>query len=456
MDSDTKHKPSSKVRTVAGLEAGLPAGIPYIVGNEFAERFSFYGMKAILTVFMTTHLLDAGGGLAPMSGQQATAAFHLFAMTAYIFPMLGALLADAIWGKYRTILVLSIVYCLGHLALAVDETRLGLGLGLGLIAIGSGGIKPCVSAHVGDQFGANNRHLRDKVFGGFYLAINLGAFLSSLLTPWLLVHHGPALAFGVPGLLMAIATLLFWLGRHRFVHIPPAKAALWQGLRSASVRATLLRLAGIYLFVAMFWALFDQTASSWVLQAQAMDLDFLGVVWLPAQLQAINPIMILILVPSFSFGVYPMAERFFRVTPLRKIGAGLFVAALSFAVVAWAQFRIDAGMQPSIGWQVLAYGLLTAAEVMVSVTCLEFSYAQAPKAMKSVVMALNFLSVALGNLFTAGINGFLAGQNTEGGLLAGAGYFVFFSVVMACVAMVFVWVVRRSSGSWDVSEAASI
>src|SRR5690606_3091870 len=101
---------------------------------------------------------------------------HLFNTGVYFFPVIGSIIADAFWGKYKTIVLLSLVYCLGHLALALDETRLGLAVGLSLIAIGSGGIKPCVSAHVGDQFGPRNKDLIPKVFGWFYIAINLGAF----------------------------------------------------------------------------------------------------------------------------------------------------------------------------------------------------------------------------------------------------------------------------------------
>ena len=146
----------------------LPRGIPYIIANEAAERFSFYGMKAILAVFMAKHLVDASGNPDVMSTEEAAGYVHMFSSAVYFFPILGALIADALWGKYKTILLLSVVYCGGHLALALDETRMGLAIGLGLIAIGSGGIKPCVSAHVGDQFGKKNSGLLEKVFGWFY------------------------------------------------------------------------------------------------------------------------------------------------------------------------------------------------------------------------------------------------------------------------------------------------
>src|SRR5262249_44999425 len=131
----------------------MPPGVPYIVGNEAAERFSYYGMNSILVVFMTKYLMDRQGHPAHMTDTQAYAWYHFFAGWVYGLPLVGAFLGDAVLGKFRTILILSIVYCFGHLTLAIDHTRLGLSIGLGLIALGAGGIKPCVSANVGDQFG---------------------------------------------------------------------------------------------------------------------------------------------------------------------------------------------------------------------------------------------------------------------------------------------------------------
>jgi POT family proton-dependent oligopeptide transporter len=164
------------------------------------------------------------------------------------------LISDGLLGKYRTIILLSLIYCLGHFALALDHTRLGLLLGLGLIALGSGGIKPCVSTHLGDQFGRTNAHLLPRAFGWFYFAVNMGAFISTLATPWLLQQVGAAWAFGVPGILMVVATALFWAGRRRFVHIPPGG---WEFVRETFSRDGLLtlgRLFVLYLFVAVFWA----------------------------------------------------------------------------------------------------------------------------------------------------------------------------------------------------------
>jgi POT family proton-dependent oligopeptide transporter len=415
---------------------GLPPGLPYIIGNEAAERFSYYGMRAILVVYMTQFLVDASGRPDRMSETEAQAYFHLFVSATYFTPILGALLADGFIGKYRTIILLSLVYCIGHFALALDDTRTGILIGQSLIALGAGGIKPCVSSHLGDQFCTRNRHRLERVYGGFYLAINLGAFFSMLTTPWLLSRFGASVAFGVPGVLMGIATLIFWLGRGRFAHIPPAGIDV---IREVSNRESLRRLGQlgiIYLLIAMFWALFDQTGSSWVLQASRMDRLVFGYEVLPSQIQAANPLLILLLVPTFNRWVYPLAGRWVRLTPLRKMGFGMLLAAAAFAVSAWIQGTIDDGYAPGIAWQLLAYLLLTSAEVMVSVTALEFSYTQAPLRMKSLIMAFYMVSVALGNVFTSIVN-FLLLTPGGGSRLTGSAYFWFFCGLMVFTTMLF-------------------
>lgn len=381
----------------------MPSGIPFIVSNEAAERFSYYGMKAILTVFMAKYLL--------MSESKATIWIHSFTMAAYLLPIAGAFIADIWLGKYRTIMALSIFYCLGHGVLAIWETQTGLAFGLGLIAIGSGGIKPNVSSHVGDQFTRSNSHLMERVFSYFYLSINVGSFIATLLIPVLLNTYGPSVAFGLPGLMMLIATWIFWLGRHRFIAIP---AKGWQQYSkevfTAETGRIVLKLLSVYVFIAVFWSLYDQTMSTWVLQAtrtlmdKSFNLGFVQFEALPEQIQAVNPLLILILTPVFSFLVYPLMGRFMKVTPMRKIAIGLFITGLSFLVIAWLEGQLEAGNQMHISWQLLAYLIITAGEVMVSITALEFSYTQAPIAIKSFIMALFWATIFAGNLITVVVN----------------------------------------------------
>ena len=396
-------------RTSPSDLTSIPPGIAHIVGNEAAERFSFYGMKAGLAIFLANYLGFLGGEA--LSETEATVYVSFFTAAVYFTPFFGALFADIFAGKYRTIVALSIVYCLGHLCLAfmgiAGSVQIWLLSGLGLIAVGAGGIKPCVSAHLGDQFGPNNQHLLTRVFNLFYLSINLGAAISNLMIPWILKWYGPHLAFGLPGVLMAIATFVFWLGRGRFVHVPAGGTRFLKQLVSAEGLSAIAWLIPLYLFIAVFWSLFDQTASTLVFQAVSMDRQIGGTNILPSQVQAANPILILILIPLFTFVIYPLVGRLFKVTPLRKMSFGMLLMVGAFAIIAIAQEKIDAGQTPHVGWQLIAYVVLTSAEIMISIVGLEFSYTQAPKHMKSLVMSLFLFSVFVGNSFTGLVNHFI-------------------------------------------------
>ena len=455
----------------------LPPGLPHIIANEAAERFSFYGMRTLLTVFMTKFLLDATGEPAPMDDVSAREVYHNFVAACYFFPLLGAFIADAWWGKYRTIMTLSFAYCLGHLVLGLNETRNGLFWGLGLIAIGAGGIKPCVSAHVGDQFGDRNRRFLEPVFGWFYFSINLGAVVSTLLTPWLLRDFptwlkdntslvegwsdealrrlGPHVAFGVPGLLMLLATLVFWMGRSQFAHVPPrGLRAVLSSFEGAGGRA-LLRLIPVYLCIAVFWSLYDQTGSAWVLQAEQLDRVVFGYEIHAEQVQAANPFLILLFVPLFSNVLYPLAGRFVTLTPLRKITSGMVMTAAAFALSGLVQQWIEAGQRVSVWWQIAAFVVITLAEVMVSVTGLEFSYTQAPKEMKSMIMSVFLSSVFIGNLLTSQVNAAMAANPDIKSALAGPAYYWFFAGLMLVTSVLMGLYARSYRGETYLQHATA-
>ena len=431
----------------------MPSGIPFIIGNEAAERFCFYGMRTILVVFMTKYLLDYTGALAPMKPDEAKGYFHLFVSAVYFLPFIGAIIADAFWGKYRTILWLSLVYCAGNFVLAFNPTRVGLIVGLTLIAIGSGGIKPCVSANVGDQFGKANAHLLTRAFSWFYFSINFGSFFSTMLTPWLLQKYGPKVAFGVPGVFMLLATVVFWMGRHRFVRVPPSGTNFLRETFSPQSLSLIGGLIPIFLAEAVFWSLWDQTGSAWVLQAEKMDLVTFGFTWLPSQVQAVNPILILALIPLCTYWLYPAIHRVFPLSPLRKISIGMFITVPSFLITAWVESQILQGQHPTVWWHFFGFVIISLAEIMVSITFLEFAYTQAPKKLKSLIMSLNLMSISLGNAVTAGINFFI--QNPDGtSKLPGATYFLFFAGLMLVTAVAFILIAMKYKDRSEVAVAA--
>jgi POT family proton-dependent oligopeptide transporter len=462
----------------------LPPQVGFIIGNEACERFSFYGMRNILTMFLTSYLLLELGG-EQVRKDAAKEVFHLFVMGVYFFPLLGGWISDTFWGKYRTIFWISLLYCAGHACLALFESyKPGFYLGLFLIALGSGGIKPCVSSFVGDQFDQSNKHLARVVFDAFYWIINFGSFFASLLIPLVLKSWGPAWAFGIPGILMGIATLVLWIGRHRYVNVPPApsdphsflrvaRTALLArgddgdrpGLTIAAIGAALalaslgtiywlgvipgvclamvlfllpfclgvrrqldrargehpdeavegvsavLRLLVVFGLVTPFWSLFDQKASTWIHQAEAMALP--GWSWLKSasQMQALNPLLVMLLIPFNNVVLYPLLRRSgIEPTPLRRMTVGMAFAGLSWIAVAVMQLSLDAGQPMTILWQVLPYALLTFGEVLVSATGLEFAYSQAPVKMKGVLMSFWSLGVTVGNLWVLVVNALVKGE----------------------------------------------
>jgi POT family proton-dependent oligopeptide transporter len=487
----------------------FPPGVPYIVGNEAAERFSYYGMRSILAVYLASLYrgflpeAEVAAGLVESAKTEATKVTHLFYGAVYAFPMVGAILADRLFGKYRVILWVSLFYCAGHALLAVAGRAGALGSltvcewsvygGLALVALGAGGIKPCVSANVGDQFTAANARLVPAIYQIFYFSINFGSFFATLLIPFLYKRYGAEVAFAVPGFLMAIATFIFWLGRDRFVKVPPkpggrlgaidslasiflfatfapflfgpegyylAKSAiavasfmLWcflfisrQNLKAddgflsvlfyaianqrrrregmgffdvarekfgdeaAEGPPAVLKIMVVFSMVSVFWALFDQHSTTWVFQADQMDLE-IPLPWgtlrlTAAQIQALNPLLVMLIIPGLSYLVLrPLAKRGVTITPLQKMTAGMFITALSFVAAALLQAAIDSRAASEgkidVEWQAIQYVLVTVGEVLVSITGLEFAYTQAPRRMKSTIMGFWLLCVTLGNVLVA-------------------------------------------------------
>lgn len=517
--------------------AKLPPQIPFIIGNEAAERFSFYGMRNVLTNFLAGYLLIS---LAETERQAAAKeVFHIFVMGVYFFPLLGGWLADRVLGKYRTILWLSLVYCFGQglLAFSVDS-KAGFYTGLFLIALGSGGIKPCVSAFVGDQFDQTNKHLARLVFDAFYWIINFGSFFASLLIPPLLSKQPtllnlfgqsltietplPRLAFGIPAVLMVIATVIFWLGRNRYAHVPPTAAdpnsfvqvcrtalrtrdaagkrngltlavvgsiaallsiatAPWLGVVAALCLAitlfigfagagawmqldrangkhpdddvegarAVLRVLVIFGLVTPFWSLFDQKASTWILQGNSMQLP--GWSWFTsaAQMQALNPLLVMMLIPFNNIVLYPTLRRLgVEPTPLRRMGSGIFFSGLAWVAVTALQVVMDGGQPMTVLWQVLPYALLTFGEVLVSATGLEFAYSQAPAKLKGTLMSFWSLSVTIGNLWVLMVNATVKSKSvTEAIAQSGMGVIAFqmgfFALFAFAAAAAFAWYARR-------------
>ncbi|MDE3145231.1 MAG: MFS transporter [Bacteroidota bacterium] len=453
----------------------MPKAIPFIIGNEAAERFSFYAIRAIMPTFLVAQFFNptANPALTTVAEAKSNELNHLFVVFAYFMPLIGGIVADWFFGKFKVILYISLVYALGNLILAMSTHNLhAFTFGLIIIAIAAGGIKSCVSANVGDQFDTSNQHLLNKVYGWFYFSINAGSVLSTLAIPIVYHSYGPELAFGIPGILMCIATFIFWLGRKKYVRVPPTGVkkenfvsilwyaliklfsnrkgkTVWQAVgekfspQSIDGIQAVLRVLTVFAFTPVFWALWDQNLSEWVLQAKKLDRHIFGIELLPEQIQTFNPIFLISMIPVCTYGIFPFLKKIgIEATPLRKIGTGLFLTGASFIIIALLQEKIDAGATPSCWWQILSYLILSFAEIMVSMTCLEYAYTHSPVSMKSTMSALYLLGVAAGNLFVTYINDNIAG----GGFFSkftGAAYFWLFIKILAAFFVLFILVAKR-------------
>ena len=445
-----------------------PRQIKYIIGNEACERFSYYGMTGILAGYISGQLIAGGLG---KSDDYATTVIQLFITVNYFTPLLGAWLSDKLIGRYNTIFWVSLFYCAGHGTLACSDFfgpqgKLAcLFTGLTLIAFGSGGIKPCVSAFMGEQFRPDQSHLMQKAYGAFYMAINFGSFFSFLVVPWVKDHHGYSPAFAVPGILMAIATYIFWRGKKLYVIVPTnrelkhagffkvfftalfakreAGQDFWAAARArftaneVAAARSVLPILFVFLTIPMFWALYNQTNSTWVMQGFKMsNVTILGLKVGAEQMQSLNPVLIMVFIPIFTLWIYPRLGRF--AAPLKRMSYGLFLAALAFVLIALLEKRLEAGAQLSILWQTWPYVVVTAAEVLVSATGLEFAFREAAPEMKSMIMSFWLLTIAAGSLLVALITAFLphtAAHNDAASISSGR--FMLYAGMMFGVAIVF-------------------
>jgi POT family proton-dependent oligopeptide transporter len=332
----------------------MPEGTGTLVGHEAAERFVFFGVQGILAIFLVAHLKSSTGAADHMASGQARAEYHYFLATVFFFPFAGALLAELLWGKSRTILCFSLGYLLGLASLVWSGLDLGLDLveprtwvyvGLFLVAVGAGGMQVCVSELLIDQFSEEKQHLLAKAWHWSFFAIYLAAAASFLLVPWLLEKWGPGLAFGVPAVVLVVATFVYWRQRSKYVQAPPPgfqqlKAEL---LSAESLKQLKTLIPLLLVFLPAFWCVFYQTGSAWVLQAMRMDRKFLGVEWFESQVQAANPILLIALVPLFSLVAYPLVGKLVKLTAERKIAAGMILAVAAFGLSAWIESQLRGG-----------------------------------------------------------------------------------------------------------------
>jgi proton-dependent oligopeptide transporter, POT family len=429
-----------------GIFSRHPVGFWFFFWGELAERSSYYGMRAILALYMTNKL--------GFTDSQAGVWMSYFIAGCYFLPLVGGYLADNYFGKYRTIVGFSIPYILGHVILGI-ESKTFLLIALVLLAMGSGVIKPNISTLMGmtyDQQRPGEEKLRSDAFAMFYWAINIGAALSSFAMPMIRTRWGYAVAFLFPAALMAIAFAIFAAGkRHYAVEVISKKTPSPE--EKALRRVVLGRIFGLFLVVTFFWSIFDQAASTWTFFARDyLDLNLFGHEMEPDAIQGFNPILIILLLPPVNLLWKFLANRGLELRATDKMMVGFVLTAVCMAVMSAAGYMATPQHKVTVLWEILAYVIITVAEICISVSGLELAFTAAPKAMKSFVTACWLLTVFFGNIFNAQITQFYGKEKNQ--LLPGP-YFGLLALMMIPVSLAFFFIARRfnrEAARWDVEQ----
>lgn len=355
--------PATTATAAAPAKTGHPIGFWFFFWGEFAERSSYYGMRAILSLYMTEKLgVDKANAGTFMS---------FFIAGCYFLPLLGGYLADTFFGKYWTIVGFSVPYVVGQCIVGIENKWVVVGA-LALLAMGSGVIKPNISTLLGmtyDQQRPGQEQLRSNAFSWFYLAINIGALISQLAVPWLRTTYNYQTAFMFPALLMATALAVFAAGKRfyakevlnvkvlgqpgepkpegRTVTGLPIKYQVVSPEEMAAERRlklqTLSRIGSLFVLVMFFWAVFDQSSSTWIFFADTyMNLHLFGLEVTADQLQSANAFFIVTLLPLSVVFFNALANRGVRIRATDKMIVGFFLTAASMGILGLAGFMAGA------------------------------------------------------------------------------------------------------------------
>jgi POT family proton-dependent oligopeptide transporter len=328
-----------------------PAALYFFWGGEFAERASYYGMRVILFLYLSQAFVSGGLGY---PDTQATQIQAYFKMACYLLPLLGGFLADRFFGKYWTIVGFSIPYVLGHFILGIQD-RTAMVIALALLAGGSGVIKPNISTLMGmtyDQQRPGHVLLRTAAFQWFYFAVNVGAFISQFALPFLRDKWGFATAFQFPAWLMVGALIIFALGKKFYavetVGRSPApvgqRGNRWNRFKAVLRLFFTLRTLFVFFFlVILFWIPYEQNDGLWLAFSRDYvnrHVPFVHRELSPDQLQFINPLFVIILIPVFN-GLFRIIDPHVRIfTPFLKILLGFLLTAASSGILALAGAQV--------------------------------------------------------------------------------------------------------------------
>jgi POT family proton-dependent oligopeptide transporter len=396
---------------------GHPRGLSTLFFTEMWERFSYYGMRAFLILYMTAPATAGGLG---MADADAASIYGTYTGSVWGAAILGGIVADRFLGQYRSVLVGGIIIALGHFTLAFKALPFFYS-GLGLIVVGTGLLKPNVSTLVGSLYERDDAR-RDAGFSIFYMGINLGAFIGPLIAGYLAQRVDWHLGFASAGIGMAFGVTQYIVGKKRLMpalerleHAPPSRSApaASSAVTSEAFRFTHAeskRMGAIVIFflvAILFWGAYEQAGSTLNLFADRFTrLDVFGFSFPSSWFQSVQPIFVILLAPVFAW----LWIRLGRHEPsvAAKFAFGLLFMGLSFLILvpAGAAAQSAAGVRVSPWWLIASYGISELGELCLSPVGLSAVTTLAPVRIVGLMMGVWFLSNAFGNKLAGWAAGF--------------------------------------------------
>jgi len=428
--------------------AGHPRGLTTLFFTEMWERFSYYGMRAFLILYMVAPASSGGLGFADAD---AASIYGTYTGSVWGAAILGGIVADRFLGQYRSVLLGGVVIALGHFTLAFKALPFFY-TGLGLIVVGTGLLKPNVSTLVGSLYEPGDKR-RDAGFSIFYMGINLGAFLGPIVAGYLAQRVNWHVGFAAAGFGMALGLVQYVLGKSR---LQPALDRIAAAPKAADASAAapgggftveewkrMVAICALFLFASLFWSAYEQAGSTLNLFADRYTrLEFLGFSYPSSWLQSVQPIFVILLAPVFALLWTKLGKH--EPSSPAKFALGLLFAGIAFLILvpAGSAAQSAPGIRVSPAWLIASYFVQELGELCLSPVGLSVVTKLAPVRIVGLMMGVWFLSNSLGNKLAGWAGGFFSSMPLDSlfGWVAGV------CLVSAAVLFVLVKPIRKLMG----------
>lgn len=389
---------------------GHPVGLYVLFFTELWERFSYYGMRALFTLFLVAETTGRNAGFG-WTNEEALALYGWYTMLVYVSSIPGGWIADRLLGQKKTVMLGGLLLCIGHSVLAMNSEA-SFYIGCLFIILGVGCLKPNISSMVGGLYQAKDER-RDLGFYIFYMGINIGGFIAPILCGWIGETYNWHYGFGLAAIGMFIGQIVYMWGQKYLVHVGnlisrknEADREILERKLTAIEKDRVKVLLLSFLLIILFWAAFEQAGGLMNLYAsQKTDRNFFGLFEVPASVfQSVNSFFIVTLATAVGAFWLKWRKRGKESSSLFKIAVGMVIMALGFGFMSAASVEYGNNGSSAMYWLILAYLFHTVGELCASPVSLSFITKLAPLKYASIIMGLYWAATGLGNKF-AGIIG---------------------------------------------------